>query len=260
MTDPRSIQIPGTPEDEKGCLAIVPLSVRQRTMGSMTVRRLGLDRPFTPTELDLLLAFAAQAAVAIENAHLFGQIESQAQKLEEEVIERTHELALSESKYRGLVETARSGIFQIGLDGRILFANEAMGQLVGISPEEVIGMHFGEVGLLTEEQVKANVANFQARLRGELPWGEAFEIELKSRSGRVIPVLIGVSVYTDEDGRPQGMTGLVTDISERITLERALEDGHKHGRDHSIRQSCLGTADRVSRRRVDWTGSILLAK
>ena len=61
---------------------MAPLTVRQRTMGAMVVIRDGSDRPFHPSDLDLLTALAAQAAVAIENAHLFGQIQAQASRLE----------------------------------------------------------------------------------------------------------------------------------------------------------------------------------
>ena len=68
----------------------------------MTVQRDGYERPFTNADLNLLTAFASQAAVAIENAHLYGQIEAQARRLEDEVKARTEELALSEARYRSL--------------------------------------------------------------------------------------------------------------------------------------------------------------
>src|SRR3990172_1372001 len=77
-SDPRGVHVPGTMLDEPECLILAPLSIRQRTMGVMTVRRIGHARPFSTSDLDLLSAFAALAAVAIENAHLYGQIEAQA--------------------------------------------------------------------------------------------------------------------------------------------------------------------------------------
>ena len=62
--------------------------------------------------------------VSIENANLFGQIEEQAQRLEMQVEERTRELSLSEARYRSLVESAQSGIFQLDLEGRFLYGNQ----------------------------------------------------------------------------------------------------------------------------------------
>ncbi len=221
--DTRSVQVPNTPDDELECLAIVPLSIRQRTMGSMTVRRMGLERPFTIDDLDLLMAFGAQAAISIENAHLYGQIESQAQRLEAEVIERTRELALSESRYRGLVETAQAGIFQLDTTGRITYANQTLADMADIPLNEIIGQPFTKFDLIPAETTATMMAQFEARLRGELSPQAVFEFEFFSRSGRRIPTLIGISLITDAEGNPQGITGLVTDISERIALEKALE-------------------------------------
>jgi PAS domain S-box-containing protein len=221
--DPRGIQVPGTQEDELECLAIVPLSIRQRTLGAMTVRRLGLERPFTSDELDLLRAFAAQAAVSIENAHLYGQIEAQAQRLERQVEERTRELALSEARYRSLVETAQSGIFQISAEGIILYANQALARMAEAPVDEIVGQEFQESGFLDEQHLQETLQRFHSRLSGDLPQADVYETTFRSRSGHEIPAMVGVSLILDEAGQPQGLTGLVTDISERITLEEALK-------------------------------------
>jgi len=48
---------------------------------------------FTPELADHLQAFADQVAIAIENAHLYGELERHTVELEQHVAERTHELA-----------------------------------------------------------------------------------------------------------------------------------------------------------------------
>jgi len=222
-TEPRSIQVPGTPEDEPECLAIVPLSIRQRTLGAMTVRRLGLDRPFTEKDLDLLSAFAAQAALSIENSNLFGQIEAQAQRLELQVEERTRELSLSEARYRSLVESAQSGIFQLDLEGRFLYGNQALASMFETEIEDVIGKRFDALSFIQPKNLGEILENFNQRIRGKREPTEVFELEFQTPSGRTLPTLIGVSLITDEDGNPQGITGLITDISERMELEEALK-------------------------------------
>ncbi|MES0340210.1 MAG: GAF domain-containing protein [Anaerolineales bacterium] len=221
--DSTSVQVPGTPEDEPECLAIVPLSIRQRTLGAMTVRRLGLDRPFTNQDLDLLSAFAAQAAVSIENANLFGQIEAQAQLLELQVEERTRELSMSEARYRSLVETAQSGIFQLDLEGRFLYGNQALTTMFETDLKDVIGKRFDTLSFIQPDKLGQILENFHQRTRGKREPTEVFELEFKTPSGRTLPALIGVSLITDDDGNPQGVTGLITDISERIELEDALK-------------------------------------
>lgn len=223
VDDKRSIQVPGTPENEDECLAIVPLAVRHRIMGAMTVRRLGFKNPFTPSDLNLLSAFAAQAAVSIENAHLYGQIEAQAQRLEVQVEERTRDLALSEARYRSLVETAQAGIFQVDLDGTLLYVNKALAEMAEEPVEDLIGKKFFETSYLSEDSRRNNLDNLNKRLRGELPETDTFETIFTSKNGRKIPAIVGVSVIRDDTGKPRGLTGLVTDISERIKLEEELE-------------------------------------
>lgn len=218
-SDPRGTHLPGSPEDKLESLILAPLKIRQKTMGAMAVRRLGTQHPFQPSELDLLNAFAAQAAIAIENAHLYGQIAAQAQRLEVEVAERTHDLSLSEARYRALVENSLAGIFQISTETVLTYANQAFAELIGYQEEELIGLPLTE--LVTPQYRNLVVERFYARLRGERPTAEVHEVELLSRNGRRIPALLASSTISD-DGIPRGGTGLVLDISQRKMLEAAL--------------------------------------
>ncbi len=219
--DPRSVQVPGTPDTEPEALILAPLKVRQRTMGVMTVRRVGSRRTFRSSEMDLLIAFAAQAAVALENAHLYGQIASQAQRLELEVAERTRDLVLSEARYRALVETAVGGIFQADLQARFVYVNQAFADIVEYSPDELLGQ---PVTVCMPREVGHEILeHYNQRLRGELPAREVYESEFLTRSDRRIPVIVAVSMITDENDRPQGISVLVFDISERKDLEAALK-------------------------------------
>ncbi|MFQ5593175.1 MAG: GAF domain-containing protein [Anaerolineae bacterium] len=70
LADSQHIQVPGTPVEPEA-VALTPLKVGQQTVGVMTVTRLGEERPFTQSDLDMLTAFANQAAVAIEQARLY---------------------------------------------------------------------------------------------------------------------------------------------------------------------------------------------
>ena len=222
VVDDRGIQVPGTPQDEEECLAIVPLSIRQRTMGAMAVRRLGYDRPFSQNDLDLLMALAAQAAVSIENAHLYGQIETQAQQLEQQVLKRTRDLALSESRYRSLVESAQFGIFQLNPAGDIVYANQALADLAAVPMEALVGKNFSETTVIPSELLSSLQDRFRNRIQGEITPNEIYEFTFRSSTGRLIPTMVGVSIFTDDQGNPQGLTGVITDISERIKLEQAL--------------------------------------
>jgi PAS domain S-box-containing protein len=219
-SDPRGVTIPGTPENETECLALSPLNVRQRTLGVMTVQRTGLERPFFSSDLELLAAFAAQAAVTIENAHLFSQIAGQAQRLEIEVAERTRDLSLSEARYRALVETALAGIFQIDRNGKIQYVNQAMAELLEYQPEVLIGNPLSE---FLPKDLSWLIDSFYARMRGDGPTHEVHEIELRAKSNRRTQALLATSLISDEEGHPQGLSGLVSDISKLKELESELQ-------------------------------------
>ena len=69
----------------------VPLLLKGVCIGALTADR---EQPhsFTAEDEELMLAFANQAAVAIDNARLFGEVQTHAEQLEARVRERTREL------------------------------------------------------------------------------------------------------------------------------------------------------------------------
>lgn len=83
-----------------------PLLVKGRALGTLFVGRGGEDRPFTKDDEDLLLAFANEAAIALENARL---VERQRKDLI-----RLHELSheLDQAQERRLLTEERNRIAQ----------------------------------------------------------------------------------------------------------------------------------------------------
>lgn len=224
VSDPRSMQVPGTPEEEPECLALAPLNIRQRAMGVMVVRRFGKERPFRPSDLNLLTAFASHAAVAIENADLYGQIEKQAHRLEQQVVERTRDLAISEARYRGLVETSLTGILHVHPEGTISYTNQVFADMLDSPRDEILGASIEEAAedYLVEEERERVLRRFQQRLAGDRPSSEVYEVVFQTRSGRRVPTIFAVNRIDDGQGEPQGVTCLVLDISARKALETAL--------------------------------------
>ena len=69
LDDPRAVQVPGTPV-EQSALLCVPLWVREKVAGAITLTRVG-DRIFRDEDLELATLFAGQCSAAISNARLF---------------------------------------------------------------------------------------------------------------------------------------------------------------------------------------------
>jgi GAF domain-containing protein/CheY-like chemotaxis protein/HPt (histidine-containing phosphotransfer) domain-containing protein len=72
--DPRSVHIPGSGDDTEERLMGAPLLARGRVVGIMAVWRTAPAPPFTEDDLNFLVGLSQQAAIAIENARLFGEV------------------------------------------------------------------------------------------------------------------------------------------------------------------------------------------
>jgi PAS domain S-box-containing protein len=81
QNDPRGVQVSGTLVEEEAIM-FAPLKERDRTIGVLSTRRVGTERPFQPADLELLEAFAAMAASAVSNARLFEETQRRLAELE----------------------------------------------------------------------------------------------------------------------------------------------------------------------------------
>ncbi|HLO33253.1 MAG TPA: PAS domain S-box protein, partial [Anaerolineales bacterium] len=82
QNDPRGVQVPGTQEQEEEAIMFAPLKERDHTIGVLSIRRAGAERPFQAADLELLEAFASMAASAVSNARLFGETQRRLAELE----------------------------------------------------------------------------------------------------------------------------------------------------------------------------------
>jgi signal transduction histidine kinase len=75
----------------------VPLISRKQVVGVMQVQHAAANA-FQETDLTLLSILANQAAIALENARLYAEVQQYAQHLEQRVAERTAELAVANQR------------------------------------------------------------------------------------------------------------------------------------------------------------------
>lgn len=137
---------------------------------------------------------------------------------------RTAESALreSEEKYSKLMETAYDAIFIAdAATGVILEANPRAGELLGISPEEIVGMH--ETELHPPEEADRYRKIFEEdvkRGKGMLGGSPIQEFYLYRKDGRLIPVEATSSVMTL--GGRHVIQRIFRDVTERKDNEMAL--------------------------------------
>ena len=124
----------------------------------------------------------------------------------------------SEERYRTLIETMNDGVGQIDADGKIIFANDTLCQMFGMTLEELIGCEHTD--LFVEESQELQRKEFETRKAGI---SNSFETALKRKDGTTIPVILSGSPVFDQYGGFAGSIGVFTDISERKQTERALQ-------------------------------------
>jgi PAS domain S-box-containing protein len=128
------------------------------------------------------------------------------------------ELALSEARYRALVEGSSDFIYVLDPDGCFIFANNEIGHLLGYSPEKIIGRHYAEI--LHPEDVERAGRAFHERRTGDRV-ARRLEVRLRSRGGVTRDVEMDVrhfsfrahGLYRGTDF--VGTHGVARDITER---------------------------------------------
>ncbi|MBI4592604.1 MAG: GAF domain-containing protein, partial [Candidatus Rokubacteria bacterium] len=100
-----------------------PLRIGNRAIGAITVFRRDVHR-FSAAEEELLLALADQAAIALEHARLYAQLEGM-------VAERTRELDAQKRFVEVVLETLPLGVFVVNADLTVVRANREGARVLG---------------------------------------------------------------------------------------------------------------------------------
>jgi PAS domain S-box-containing protein len=129
------------------------------------------------------------------------------------------ELRLSEKRFSSAFEFAPIGMSLVAPDGRWLKVNRALCELLGYTPEELQAMKFQDVTHPDDQRADLNFA--RQVLAGEMP---SYQMEKRylHKSGRVVWVLLNVSVVRDDEGKPLYAVSQILDITQRKRAEEEL--------------------------------------
>ncbi|MBN2745403.1 MAG: PAS domain S-box protein, partial [Bacteroidales bacterium] len=132
----------------------------------------------------------------------------------------------SEEKYRTLVNSTLQGVIIAKSDPvRLVFANPAMAEICGYSPEELIDMTAGDLThLVFEEDRPRFFSNFQKRLKGE-SIAKINEYRLVTKTGVIKWVALYSSVI-EYQNEPATLSTFM-DVTERKETEEALRRSEK---------------------------------
>jgi PAS domain S-box-containing protein len=131
-------------------------------------------------------------------------------------------LRASEIRYRRLFEAAQDAILILEADtGKIIDSNPFLSDLLGYSPEELLGKELWEIGLFRD--IEASRAAFR-RLQAE-GYIRYEDLLLETKDGRSAAVEFVSNVYTVEDH--EVIQCNIRDISDRKRAEDALREADR---------------------------------
>jgi PAS domain S-box-containing protein len=125
-------------------------------------------------------------------------------------------LAYSDS----LIKNAPDPVFVSDLEGKILQANDAVYELLGFRPDEVLEQSLSR--FISPEETR----EFLAALREVIERGVTRNARLnpRSASGEVIPTTLNASALRDTDGRVIGAIGILRDMRAYEKVVRDLQE------------------------------------
>ncbi len=107
----------------------------------MAVLTIFHSQPLAETVLDVMGSFINQAAIAIENARLYEELEEYSGILEQAVAERTADLERAKEQVESILHYSPDGIVLLKPDGMIETTNPATQAMLGYSEDELSGQY-----------------------------------------------------------------------------------------------------------------------
>lgn len=161
-----------------------------------------------------LVEIEGSANPILEDGAITGFVAVQRDVTIQHALQQRHRLAQFAS------DQAADGIFWVGHDSRIQYANEAATQMLGYSSDELCAMTAPDIApSFTPER-------FSEHFRDHFPSGKArVETTMRRKDGTEFPAEIAISYREIEDQRTS--CAIVRDLTERKRLEAELQQAQK---------------------------------
>jgi PAS domain S-box-containing protein len=205
----------GTPNS----ILAVPMTLGERVLGALSAQSYEYN-VYGEEDQQILMTFANQAIIAIQNARLFAETQRLAEELEQRVVERTAQLEKeqrnTETLLRILTEVSASLDLDRALNRTLALLNEAIGAEQGtimlLHPEDNMLHYRAGYGYLTDTRSENKtytlkvgeglagwvVENREATLVEDLDldtrWIKVSDDEKRHRSAVVAPLVVGEDV------------------------------------------------------------------
>jgi PAS domain S-box-containing protein len=182
----------------------VPLKVKDDLIGVIYADNRIRSGIFTETERDLLLAFANQAAVAIDNARLFSS-------LKKTLAEVTGLKNLMDNIFASIA----SGVITADIQDQITLCNRAAESILGHARPDIVGHRLDEVLASVSKEIQPHLASVRKTDTPVI----GLEISHKLPERGNVDWRLNLSPLKDADQTTQGVAIVLDDLTERKRLE-----------------------------------------
>jgi PAS domain S-box-containing protein len=175
----------------------LPLVKQAKLIGALYLENNLASHVFTPVRISVLKVLASQAAISLENARLYSDLQER------------------EARIRRLVDSNIVGIVIWDLQGRIIETNQAFLDIVGYAREDLASLRWTE---LTPD----NWRDVDDRAFAELNAAgsvQPYEKEYFRKDGSRVPVMVGRAIF---EWKPDEGVSFAIDMTDRKQAEEKL--------------------------------------
>jgi PAS domain S-box-containing protein len=185
----------------------LPLITQAKLIGVLYLENNLAPGVFASGRIAVLKLLASQAAIALENASLYRDLEER------------------EAKIRRLVDANIIGIFIWNSDGHIIEANDAFLRMLGYDSEDLVAGRLRWTDMTPEDWHESHLRALRQRKTTGV--AHPYEKEFFHRDGNRVPVLIGAANFDDYGNRG---VAFVLDRTEGKRAEEALRESEERFR------------------------------
>ena len=140
-------------------------------------------------------------------------------RAEEELRTAQETLRASEVRFRSAFETAAQGMALVSLEGHFVQVNDALCRMIGYSEAELLAIDFQTV--THPDDLAADLGNLTDLLEKR---ADSYQMEKRyiHKDGRIIWVLLSVSIVRADSGEPIQFVAQILDITEKHEAEAVL--------------------------------------
>jgi PAS domain S-box-containing protein len=187
-------------------VTFIPLIAQDKAFGFASLHISEQGREFSTDEMRLAIAILTQVSIVVQNAQLF---------------EQTQQALGQANTFRQLVNATTQGIGMANLQARLVYANEA---LVKIFSEENTQAVIGHE--LVEYYPDRLKDFFSQEILNDVMQKDVWtgELEIAAKTGKETSTINNLFLVKDDNGNPQFIANVVTDITGQKQAAQALQD------------------------------------